>query len=182
MPRRVSRAEAVAAVGALPRDRTVWVGVDGFGGAGKTTLAGELAAAVPGAVVIETDDLQGPGVPEWDWARLYEQVVLPLSRGDEAHYELWRWGDPAGSGWRRVPPDRLVILEGVSATRRELAIPWDLTVWVDAPVAVRRDRIAGRDGQALDQVWRESWTPSEEAYAAREHPQDRVDLIVDGTR
>ena len=181
MPRRVTRAAAVDAVRALPRGRTVWVGVDGFGGAGKTTLAGELAAAVPGAAVIETDDLQGPGVAEWDWPRLHEQVVVPLRRGRTARYEVWRWGDRSGSGWREIDPGRLIVVEGVSATRRDLSIPWDLTIWVDADPRVRSDRIAARDGAELEPLWLENWLPSEEAYAARERPQERVDLIVDGT-
>jgi uridine kinase len=181
MTRRVSRAEAVAAVAGLPRDRTVFVGVDGFGGAGKTTLAAELAAAVPGAVVVHVDDFSGPRVAEWEWWRLREQLLLPLLAGRPARYQVWDWDRDAGGEWVDVPPGRLVVVEGVSSTRREAAVPWDLTIWVEAPRPVRLERALERDGADLMSRWLDDWMPSEEAYAARERPQQRVDLVVDGT-
>jgi len=181
MPRRVSRAAAVAAVGALPRDRTVWVGVDGFGGAGKTTLADELAAAVPGAVVVHVDDFAVPRVPEWEWWRLREQLLVPLLDGRPARYQVWDWDRDVGGAWVDVPPGHVVVVEGVSSTRAEVGAPWDLTIWVDAPRSVRLQRALERDGPELMPRWLDDWMPSEEAYAARERPQERVDLIVDGT-
>jgi len=181
MPRRVSRDEAVAAVRALLVGRTVFVGLDGLGGSGKSTLAAALADATPRAVVIPTDDFQGPGVPEWDWPRLHAQVVEPLLAGRDGRYEVWKWGEPFGRGWRTVPAGALVIIEGVSATRSEFAAPWDLTIWVDARRDVRRTRTAERDGPETERLWREHWWPAEEAYVAREHPERRAELIVDGS-
>ena len=181
MPRRVSRAAVVAAVAALPRDRTTWVGVDGFGGAGKTTLADELAAAVPGAVVVHVDDFARPALAEWDWDRFAAQLAEPLLAGRPARYQAWDWGRDAGGEWVDVPPGRLVVVEGVSCTRAEVRLPWDLTIWVDAPRDVRLQRALERDGPDMMSRWLDDWMPSEEAYAARECPQERVDLIVDGT-
>ena len=180
MPRRVTRAAAVAAVAILPRDRTVWVGVDGFGAAGKTTLAAELAAAVPGAVVVHVDDFSGPRVAEWDWDRFAGQLAEPLLAGRPARYQIWDWERDAGGEWVDVPPGRLVVVEGVSCTRAEVHLPWDLTIWVEAPRAVRLERALERDGPERMPQWLEHWMPSEEAYALRERPQERVDLIVDG--
>jgi len=181
MARRVTRAEAVAAVVALPRDRTVWVGVDGFGGAGKTTLAAELAAAVPGAVVVHVDDFARPSLAEWDWDRFAAQLTVPLLADRPAHYQVWDWDRDAGGEWVDVPPGGLVVVEGVSSTRAQVAVPWDLTVWVEAPRDVRLERALERDGPDMIRRWLDDWMPSEEAYAARERPQERVDLIVDGT-
>ena len=55
------------------------VAVDGYGGAGKSTFATRLAAALGGAVVVHTDDFATgePGV-EW-WPRLEREVIVPLS-------------------------------------------------------------------------------------------------------
>jgi uridine kinase len=184
MPRRVSRAEVVAAVAALADglpDRTVWVGIDGFGAAGKTSLAAAIEAAVRRACVVHVDDFAGPPIPEWDWPRFRAQVLLPLLDGNRARYEVWDWDRDAGAGWRDVPAGSVVVVEGVSSTRAELGAPWDLTVWVDAPREVRLRRARERDGAAMQRRWLDDWLPSEEAYAAREHPQDRVDLIVNGT-
>jgi uridine kinase len=179
MPRRVAREEVLAAVAGLPDDRAVFVAIDGCGGSGKSTLAQEIAARVPRAEIVATDDFQRAGVEEWDWPRLRREVVERLLAGRPARYEVRWWGEHEPRGVRVVAPGSLVVVEGVSASRTELAVPWDLTVWVDAPVAERRARIAQRDPE-LAEIWGEHWWPTEEAYVARDRPRERADLVVDG--
>ena len=41
---------------------TSWVGVDGKGASGKTTLAARIAAALPGSVIVHIDDFARPDV------------------------------------------------------------------------------------------------------------------------
>jgi uridine kinase len=179
----VSRAAALTAVATTVSrlaDRTVWVGIDGFGGAGKSSLADDIATAVVRASVVRVDDFWGPSIPEWDWTRFDRQVLRPLLAGRAARYQVWDWDADVGAEWREIPVGRVVVVEGVSSTRSELAIPWDLTIWVDAPREVRLQRALERDGPALMSRWLDDWIPSEEAYAARERPAERVDLIVRG--
>ena len=183
MPRAATRAEAVAAavrLAARTPDRTVFVGVDGFGAAGKSSLADAVAAAVGRGVVVRVDDFWGPGVAEWDWPRFRQQLLLPLLDGRPARYQIWDWVADAGAEWVDVVPGRVVVVEGVSATRSEVGVPWHLTIWVDAPREVRLARALARDGATMQPRWLDDWLPSEEAYAARERPQERVDLIVSG--
>jgi uridine kinase len=183
MPRPATRAEAVAAVERLAArmpDRTVFVGIDGFGAAGKSSLADAVAAAVDRGVVVRVDDFWGPSIAEWDWPRFREQLLLPLLDGRPARYQVWDWVADAGADWVDVPAGRVVVVEGVSATRAEVGVPWDLTIWVDAPREVRLARALERDGAAMQSRWADDWLPSEQAYAARERPQERVDLIVSG--
>lgn len=182
MPRPATRTEAIAAVHALSADRTVFVGVDGRAGSGKSTLAAALASAVPGAVIVHVDDIAGPLVPEWDWPRFQAQVVDPVLAGRPGRYQRWEWNRDQPAEWHDVPVGRLVIVEGVSAIRRELDVPWALTIWVDAPRDVRLARALERDGPAMMPHWLEVWMPSEEAYIARDRPEERVDLIVSGVR
>ena len=157
-----------------------WIGLDGRGAAGKSTLAAEIAAAVPDAAVVHIDDFASPRIPEWDWERFDVQVVTPLLAGRPARYQRWDWATDAGAEWHAIEPGRVVVVEGVSATRREVRVPWALTVWVDAPRDVRLRRAAERDGAAMLPRWLDDWLPSEEAYVARERPQQRVDVVVDG--
>ncbi|HZZ97830.1 MAG TPA: hypothetical protein VFE19_12465 [Jatrophihabitantaceae bacterium] len=180
MPRKVSGAEALAEISALPRDRTVLVGIDGYGGAGKTTFAAAAATMVPGAIVVHADDFAAPTVPEWDFDRFRAQVLAPLLAGHPGRYQRWDWQRDEGAEWHDVPLGRLVILEGVSSTRAEVAAPWDLTVWIDTPESVRLDRAVTRDGAAMLPTWYDVWLPEEAAYVAREDPLSRVDLILDG--
>jgi uridine kinase len=183
-PKRAGRAEVVAAAQALAErhpERTCFMGIDGFGGAGKSSLARAVAAAVPGATVVHIDDFWGPRVPEWDWDRFRAQVLLPLLSRHRGRYQVWDWIRDEGGEWRGVPSGRLLVVEGVSCTRAEAGVPWDLTVWVEAPREVRLARAVERDGEAMLPRWLDDWMPSEERYAARERPWNRVDYVVDGT-
>jgi uridine kinase len=183
MPRHVSRAEAVDAVADLAArtpDRSAFVGIDGFGGSGKSSLAAAIATAVARVSVVSIDDFSGPRVAEWDWARFRAQVLIPLLAGRPARYQVWDWDRDTGAAWSEVPAGRVVVVEGVSSTRSEVDAPWDLTIWVDAPRETRLRRALERDGEAMRHRWLDDWVPSEEAYAARENPRERVDLIVNG--
>ncbi len=182
-PKPVAAAEAIHAVAALAAARpglTTFVGVDGRGGAGKSTLAARLARATPGAAVVAVDDFSGPRVAAWDWDRFARQVRDPLLAGQTAHYQRWDWDRDEGAEWHDIRPGVLVVVEGVSATRAEAGVPWELTIWVDAPRHVRLERALRRDGAAMLAQWTEVWMPSEEAYIAAQAPDQRADLVVPG--
>jgi uridine kinase len=183
-PRRVSQRELTELVRDAVADRpnrTVWIGIDGFGGAGKTRLAEALASSIGDAPVVHVDDFAGPAVPEWDWPRFVTQVRDPLEAGRSGRYQRWNWDRDEPGDWREVPAAVPVVVEGVSCTRREVGIAWDVQVWVDTPRQVRLDRALRRDGPDMLARWLTDWMPSEERYAAREHPQERADWIVSGT-
>jgi uridine kinase len=82
-----------------------------------------------------------------------------------------------GADWVEVPAGMPVIIEGVSATDERIGVPWDVTLWLDVPADVRWQRILERDPERLER-WRTDWLPSEQAYAAAQHPMARVDLLV----
>jgi uridine kinase/GNAT superfamily N-acetyltransferase len=169
-------------VAADRRGQTVFIGIDGCGASGKTTVAGRMAAAVPDAVVVHVDDFAAPTIPQWDWDRMEAQLLGPLREGRDARYQRWDWDRDEGAEWHDVPAGIPVVIEGVSSTRREVNAPWALQIWVEAPRDARLDRAVHRDGPAQLQQWLDDWMPSEDAYVAREQPQDRVDLVVSGIR
>jgi uridine kinase len=181
-PRLVRQAEAVAAAAELAAVRTglTLIGIDGFGAAGKTTLAQAIADRLPGSAVVHIDDFAAPIIPEWDWNRFRTQLLGPLLAGRTARYQVWDWDRNIGGEWLEVEPGGVVIVEGVSSTRAEVGAPWALTIWVQAPRELRLIRAIERDGEGMPWNWEQVWMPSEEAYAARERPQERVDLIVSG--
>ena len=174
-------AAVVAALAAAPDPAagfgTRWVGIDGLGGSGKSTLAARVAAALPGAVVIHNDDFARPGLPGWDRDRFVRQVVEPLLAGRPGQYQRWDFDADVGGDWQSVPAGVPVIVEGVSSTDSRLPVPWDFTLWIEVPAAVRWARIAERDGPALLERWLTDWIPSENAYVAAQRPRDRADLV-----
>ena len=160
---------------------TRWVGIDGKGGSGKTTLAAAVAAGLPAAVVVHVDDFARPSVETWERDRFVAQVLAPLAAGQPARYERWDWDTDASAGWAEVGVGVAVVVEGVSSTDVRLGVPWDVTLWVDAPHEVRLARALARDGEAMRQQWVDAWMPAEDAYEAAQRPQERVDAVVSGT-
>ena len=177
---RITPAEAPAWVRArlAGLDGTRWVGVDGLGAAGKTTLAGRIAAALSGAVVVGVDDFARADRPDWDRDLFTTAVVEPLLAGRAARYQRWDLLTDRGLDHVSVPPGRPVVVEGVSSTDERLPVPWDVVLWVAAAEDVRRARIAARDDPALLVRWEREWWPSEQAYAAAQQPWRRADAVV----
>lgn len=160
------------------RTGTVWIGLDGLGGAGKSTLAARIAAVLPGAVVVPVDDFAHPDVATWQRDRFLAEVVAPLVAGRPARYRAADLVTGRLGPETEVPAGVAVVVEGVSATDVRLGVPWDLTLWLDTPEPVRRRRIAERDPPELQERWRADWWPQEEAYVQAQRPAERADIIV----
>ncbi len=159
---------------------TRWVGVDGFGASGKTTIAARLAELVDRAVVVHVDDFARPDVQGWERDRFLRQVVYPLRSGVAARYQRWDWATNRGEEWIELEPGSTMIIDGVSSTDTRLRISWDFTLWVSAPFEVRLRRARERDGETMMDTWLNDWIPSENAYFAAQRPDLRADLIISG--
>jgi uridine kinase len=157
------------------------VAIDGRGGSGKSTLADFLAGRVPGCKIVRTDDFARPGVPGWDWPRFLGEVARPLLGGKAGRYMRFDWDEGSLTEWHEVPGSGVVILEGVSSMRRELELPWDLTIWVETPQEIRLARGVARDGEAMRPQWEQVWEPQEDRYVADQKPHLRADLVVSGS-
>jgi len=157
---------------------TRWVGVDGLGASGKTTLAARLLAVLPGAVVVHVDDFAAPDVPTWQRDRFVAEVLAPLQAGRPGRYRPADLVTGELGAEVEVPVGVPVVVEGVSATDVRLGVPWDLTLWLEVPEAERRRRVLARDPAALLERWRTDWWPQEEAYVAAQAPAERADLVV----
>lgn len=175
------RAE-LAATGS--RTRPVWLGIDGRGASGKTTLARRVVAALAretslGAALVSVDDFARPVLDRWDHDRFVAQVLGPLARGEGARYQRWDHLGDRGLDWVAVAADvDVVVVEGVSCTDLAVAVPWDVRVWVETSDEIRMQRILHRDGPELLDVWLHDWIPNEEAYVAEQDPMARADVVV----
>lgn len=163
------------------------IGIDGPGAAGKSTLAGELGAAL-GASVIAADDFYLPPArrPErvadhYDWRRLEQQVLLPVRTGRPVHYQRYDWPRDALAEWHEVPAGRPVIVEGVYVLRPGVRTYFTYSIWVDAPHAVRLRRGLERDGVDAGAQW-EVWMRSEDEYIRTVGPAQTANRRVTGAR
>jgi uridine kinase len=192
-------AELASRVSAL--DRPAVVAVDGGDGAGKTTLADELAVLVPGAVRASIDDFHHPRAHRHALGRTAATVWARTFDLDALRRELldpWRCGP--GTPYRRrrhdlatdayvddppdvVPADGVLVVDGVFAQRPELVDAWDLVVYVHADDAVRVARMAARDGvpDDPDHPDQRRYLDAQRLYQDRCRPSERADVVVDNS-
>ena len=189
-----------AEVSSRTLDGFALIGIDGPGGSGKSTLAGELAAVLAAggaqAAVVQGDDFYREADPAerlklsppqgyelyFDWERLRDQVLAPLTAGRDAAYQRYDW--PSG----RIAPDELhavphtgfVIVEGMFVARPALAGFYDLTVFVDTPLALCMERLVARGHDHGPGDWNRRWQAADRYYLASTEPWDRLDLVVKG--
>ena len=132
------------------------VAVDGRGAAGKTTFAGRLSAALGGAPVVHTDDVVARVGHPW-WPALEAEVLAPLTAGGP----------------------EVLIIEGVSSSRRAITDRLAYAIWLHVPPAPRLAPALGRDGPAAAADWA-GYEAEEDAFFATDPADTRADLLIDG--
>ncbi|MFF6950385.1 uridine kinase [Streptomyces iakyrus] len=153
------------------------VGVDGHAGSGKSTFAGQLAAALGGAPVLRLDDIASHDAL-FDWTvRLLEQVIEPLSHGRTAHYAPYDWRARRFGPPRPLPPAPVLLVEGVGAGRRALRSHLALLLWMELPCEEAWARGRSRDGEEQREFW-DGWVPAERRHFADDPSRPFADLLV----
>jgi predicted kinase len=162
-------ARAAAASGTRPV-----VLIDGRSGAGKTTLARELAPLL-GAQLVSLDDLYpGWGGLEAGSRAVHETVLRAVDPG----WRRWDWASARPAEWHPVDPELPIVVEGcgaLSRANRELAT---FGIWVELSAAERRRRALEREPDFAPH-WRE-WAAQEREHAAREHTRALAGVVVEG--
>lgn len=180
-------------LGVFPRGR-ILVGVDGLDGAGKTTFARDLAAAVRAAgtdaATVSMDDFQSeravrgdpPTARSWyehgfDHLLLRRLVIEPFRSGGAVRLVGRGIGADAlvEDGPTFTPGARAVlVVEGIFLHRPELRGLWHTGVWLGVPRQVAFDRCVARDG----------WDPGPEGILAKTFfaAEDRYVREVDPRR
>jgi uridine kinase len=166
--------------GTEPRlGRTRLIAVDGRSGAGKTWLAGELAAPL-GAPVIHMDDL----CPGWDGLvaagdALADWVVGPLGRGEAARWRRFDWEAMSYAEWHTTEAAEVVVVEGCGSVRSALAASYAARIWVEAPAAARQQRLRARADWAAYEPHARQWAIEEDRLYRAEHTRAHCDVIVE---
>lgn len=166
------------------------IAIDGFGGAGKSTLAKDLKNELQSATVVEVDDFYVFGMrsdankSNFDRARLEEQVLKPLKQGKPASYQKSIDENNPLSDFFDVPQVDYIILEGVSSFHPDIVDYIDFKIWLDVPADVAKRRMADRDTSAGnehgDELW-SHWTNTYQEYKDLHRPDLSADLTVNYT-
>jgi hypothetical protein len=120
--------------------------------------------------------------PGWDgldagsW-HIYSRVLVPWSRGEHGSYQTWDWKRSRPGEWVQVPSDTPLVVEGCGAIRRESALLATRALWLEAPEATRRQRVAVRDGDTCVPHWHR-WSLQEQRFGERHRPRDLATEVV----
>jgi uridine kinase len=158
--------------------------IDGPSGAGKTTFAEQLAAALNREVfgdleLLHTDDL----LDGWDgqfgyYERLERQVLAPVRRGQPGGYRCYDWSTGAfGGPVVPVRPASVLVVEGVGAAAGRLRAEASLSIFVSAPAEVCVARTLARDGAAMA-PYLEIWRKREAEHFRADRTAEQVDVLV----
>lgn len=164
----------------------VLVAIDGPCASGKTTLAARLAARF-GASVFHMDDFflqphqrtaerfAQPG-GNVDRERFEQEVLLPLSRGEELLYRCYDCHLQAILPGVRVTPGRLSVIEGSYSLHPALAGYYDLRVLLQVDPQTQSERILAREGEEKHKQFLQRWIPLENRYFEGTHIEGRCDM------
>lgn len=164
--------------------------IDGRAGAGKSTLAEQITnlyfkQGESKPALVHMDDLY-PGWRGLQAGSLYalHHILRPIAAGKSASWQLWNWAsdnrgrpDEVGDGWREFRGGTPLILEGCGALTGQSSELAQLSVWLDVPAAVRRERWRERDGNRFDDYWA-MWAAQEDELLQAERPESLADFIL----
>ncbi len=156
----------------------VVVGVDGGGGAGKSTVAAAIAVARGDVRILHLDDFYADSPRRLDTTRVVHALGA-LRRGETVRFRRYDWWLHADAEWHVLDPDGVIVVEGVYALRAELADLYHVTVWVETPREVRLERGLERDGEAARSEWTD-WMADEDRYFDERRPHVLADVVVSG--
>ncbi len=200
-------ATALAAIEIAPPLR---VAIDGVDGAGKTTLADELAPLVAArdrpVLRASVDDFHRPRddryrrgelSPEgffldtFDYEAVRTLLLEPLGPGGDNRVRTRTWDHardlPTPVEWIAVADDAVLLCDGVFLQREELRALWDAVVFVAADVDVAAERGAVRDSgrmpslEATRERYRIRYTPAQRRYLEELRPHEGADFVVENT-
>ncbi|MDQ0632180.1 para-aminobenzoate synthetase [Arthrobacter pascens] len=159
----------------------VIIAIDGRSGAGKTTLAIELAALLRSHHKVSLFHLEDI-YPGWNGLtagieRYVSTVLKPLSSGERAVWTSWDWERHYDGDTRVTMPAEIVIVEGVGAAAAEARPLLSAVVWADSLADLRRTRALNRDGGTYEPYW-DHWAEQEDAWLAGDDVPRHADIRV----
>lgn len=173
------------------------IAIDGFGGAGKSSLARAITAVIPGAAHVEYDWFHLPraeitsAAHRFDYGRLTQEVMKPFRSGVRS-FEIRRynWGYLSGEvdGFAEEPVRlqevEMIVVEGCGILNPAILNLFDLKIWVDTSAeeslarGVKRDiHEYGLEPQKVHSAWAE-WSRWEAAALLQDNRRLRADILM----
>ena len=202
-PRDIILARLVEAIVAIDRDRPLLVGIDGVDGAGKTRMAAELVERLQEqdapVVSASVDSFHHPRAVRWErgttspegfyydsfnYEEMKRLLLSPFRHGTSTTYTTsyfdHRADQQTNAPLQDVPPNGVLIVDGIFLQRPELRDYWDLTIFLDVDFATTYARMAERDGGDPDPsaASNHRYRQGQMIYLAACDPRNRADIVI----
>lgn len=180
--------DLLSAIKNLPKPTLV--GVSGFGGSGKSSVARKLSEAWD-APVIGVDSFQKKGAFDtefslWeimDYNRLKKEVFEPFFRQEDIHYGHFDASKEVISHVVDIKNTGMLIVEGVGLFRPELMKYFTYKIWVNTAIdeAITRGKKRDREeyGNPTDELWDGVWKENDLEYYSKFKPAENADWILE---
>ena len=169
------------------------VALDGPGGAGKSTLAMKLAKDNRLTSIVHGDDFYTPmdenerktltaesGYEQYfDWTRMRDQLLEPLSKGNPARYQRYEWVLNELAEWIDLPAKGIILVEGIYSYRPKLREFYDYSIFVSTPKTECLQRLVQRGENSDESI--QYWRAAEDYYLKQTNPASSVSIIVSGS-
>lgn len=186
-------------------NRTVIVGIDGLGGAGKSTISEELLSLLQSdghhVSLLHIDDFIHPKsvrynddfAPwecyynlQWRYDYLINEIILPLKKGEAICKDIELYDKDNDTYFTQnicLPKGSILIIEGIFLQRDELRDVFDYMIYIDVPEKTRLARALKRDGYIGDSEqirakYEERYFPAERFYVKSCNPETKADYTV----
>jgi len=163
------------------------VAIDGFAGAGKSTLAKWLAEHLEACQIMSLDDFYQP-LANKQWVQLSEEAALqaylptqtlaqqllqPLQQGQSITWQARDWLTKKLSPEKKIVPRGVILVDGVFSSHKDFR-PWvDLRILVSTLPSTCRRRVLARPQPNTD--WFAHWQRTETWF----HNHNKTGLCVD---
>lgn len=185
--------------------RTLIVGIDGLGGAGKSTISEEIYKLLSeenyNITLLHIDDFIHPRAVryndnyaewecyydlQWNYDYLMNEVVNSIKKGADFNTKVELYdkdNDTYFLSETNVPVGSIVIIEGVFLQRQELKGAFDYMIYIDIPEEIRLNRVLERDGYIGDKEqikakYDNRYFPAEHHYIEICSPSENADYII----
>ena len=158
------------------------IAIDGPAGAGKTTLAHDIALGLAqrySITEIHMDDLYDG----WDNA-LTPHLTEVLTYITEAHKKAasislstYNWNEGAFNPASKIAKSELLILEGVGSGQTAIRDSLAALIWIDIDESHGMARVLERDGNEIENHMRK-WLITQEQHFLTEGTQKAADFVL----
>lgn len=185
--------------------RIYTVGIDGLGGAGKSTIVNSLKLQLQNEdyhpYVLHIDDFIHPKHIRYDQSKedwycyyniqwrydyLVEEILSPIKNGDKIDklIELYdKENDRYVIQRIYIPHGSVLLLEGIFLQRKEIKSYLDFIIYLDVPQEVRLNRVLTRDGYmgGLEDIkckYERRYFPAEKKYILEYSPIENANFVL----